>query len=52
MVLIPKIASQEAVLRNEFPGSQLPGSSQDVAKPAFLAPSWAPGYFLWGSRLE
>ena len=40
VVLIPKMASQEAVLRNKFPGSQLPGSSQDVAKPAFPAPSW------------
>ena len=32
VVLIPKMASQEAVSRNEFPGSQLPVGSQDVPK--------------------
>ena len=41
--MVPKMASQEAVSRNEFPGSHLPVGSQDVAKspvPGSQSPSW------------
>ena len=32
VVLIPKMPSQEAVTRNKFPSSQIPGCSQDVPR--------------------